>query len=724
MDPMDQLQHDINFSDEVHVQFDLLIKQAWEVITINQGEAHRLLDEARVCYQSMVEPSPFATADMETIEAILLVGKDQYLDALSLAIGAYKRYWDAKHQEGLARVFRVLSLVYGHLGRMEDAIKASKDGLEIIKSHQLKLTENGGIPLEFIYRNNIATIYTFLDRSQEALEQYKAAMALIDASSHIPWVLICTNLGITYVDVGEVDLGIDYIQKSLDLVHEKDLGPRMAQMCHHGLGRVYKSLKRFDEALNQYTLALSMAEMGGSKFDQLDTLVDLISMKIVTEQPLEAFAYLDQAIAMGEELQTNNLLCQAHHLKAQCHEMLGEAEKALLHYKRYMELRQNLSNQQTETLMSTFSMEYQVEKAHQDAEILRMKTISLEESHRNLMILSGIGRDITSSLDIGQVVQKVYKSLSLLMQLNVFAIAMYDQPVQELDFIVLIENGDPQPARRVALGDFSGYAGQCIQSREAILLNGLDKKDFNNYIATNGDGNKSLSQSIIYHPLILGDEVIGVITVQSYNAQVYSENELEMIRILGTYIAIGLNNSQKSEALQAVVAELEIASTTDHLTGLYNRRFMMQQLEREYVRFQRYERPFSIMIADLDHFKAINDTYGHDLGDIVLKEVAALMKNTLRRQDFLARWGGEEFLILMPETTSVTALMLAERLRTLIMSHAIGNGEAQVYITMTFGMAEYRKGLSLEETIKCADNGLYLGKQNGRNRCVAEQELS
>lgn len=173
----------------------------------------------------------------------------------------------------------------------------------------------------------------------------------------------------------------------------------------------------------------------------------------------------------------------------------------------------------------------------------------------------------------------------------------------------------------------------------------------------------------------------------------------------------------KSCELEAALGELEHASRTDHLTGLANRRYMLSRLQEEFARFARAGRPFSLLVGDVDHFKRINDTYGHDFGDQVLQTLSQLMKGNLRTQDLVSRWGGEEFLVLLPESDEEGALLVAERLRRHIEQLSFPATPSLHGVTITFGGTTARPGQSLEALIQEADEKLYEGKRAGRN-CV------
>jgi len=176
--------------------------------------------------------------------------------------------------------------------------------------------------------------------------------------------------------------------------------------------------------------------------------------------------------------------------------------------------------------------------------------------------------------------------------------------------------------------------------------------------------------------------------------------------------------------LRRAMARLDELARTDPLTGLLNRRAMSELLDAEAARVERHGRPFAVMVADLDDFKGINDAYGHPVGDHALRAIAQRLLGGVRAQDQVARWGGEEFLLLLPETDSATALEVADRLRLAISQTALTAGEHTLHVTGTFGVAVYHQGGSIYETVRAADRALYAGKESGKDRVVKGEEAA
>jgi diguanylate cyclase (GGDEF)-like protein len=211
----------------------------------------------------------------------------------------------------------------------------------------------------------------------------------------------------------------------------------------------------------------------------------------------------------------------------------------------------------------------------------------------------------------------------------------------------------------------------------------------------------------------------GMATLAAINLSVlYSLNDFDLTHIfrwVNSFICMGI----ATLLVQRIGLLQKQNATTDALTGMLNRHAFYPILNQELSRSARYARSFSIILLDVDEFKDINDNYGHLEGDKVLKELSSLVVGLLRKTDCTGRWGGEEFLILLPETEPADARILAERIREKIEeTHFL----QKYYITASFGVAAFRAGRNLETLLECADKALYQAKCNGRNQVAVCQD--
>ncbi len=199
-------------------------------------------------------------------------------------------------------------------------------------------------------------------------------------------------------------------------------------------------------------------------------------------------------------------------------------------------------------------------------------------------------------------------------------------------------------------------------------------------------------------------------------------NELELKARVKNHVLIKKMREEldlKDSNLREAYNLLEITVTTDPLTNLLNRREIINRLENEQVRFERNKRPFSIVIADIDYFKKINDTYGKRFGDYIIVTLSEALSNMIRKQDSISRLGDEEFLLILPETDTSGAEAFAEKLRSNVQELVFSKNENETKITMTFGISTYDTVSELDELLDRADRALRTGKQKGRNRVVS-----
>lgn len=216
-------------------------------------------------------------------------------------------------------------------------------------------------------------------------------------------------------------------------------------------------------------------------------------------------------------------------------------------------------------------------------------------------------------------------------------------------------------------------------------------------------------------PIITNDSHSAVLRL-SRSVDAFTLDEMRFLEVVANQTALALERVK-------LIAFLEKLSLTDSLTGVANRRHLEWRLSEEVSRAQRYKYPLCALMLDLDHFKQVNDTYGHQAGDEVLRQLAQLLQRTLRRTDFLARYGGEEFLVLAPQTPAERGLILAERLRQLVANTPfLISQNQQISITISIGVAIFPDHAQNEsELVRAADAALYRAKETGRNRvCLFE----
>jgi diguanylate cyclase (GGDEF)-like protein len=252
-------------------------------------------------------------------------------------------------------------------------------------------------------------------------------------------------------------------------------------------------------------------------------------------------------------------------------------------------------------------------------------------------------------------------------------------------------------------------------------------------------GARFLPPSIMVLPFSAGRRVVGGLELVSDLPQRFDEIEYHLGNLLTAHVSCALENIFTREELSSANASLKSQDLrltqlnqqllqlahTDDGTGLYNRRRLLEQLAAEIARARRYGEILSCLMLDIDHFKQINDSYGHQAGDEVLRQIGAVLKDSLRVTDFVARYGGEEFTIVLPRTDRVGAGRVAENLRERLKANLFEISGELLHLTVSIGIASCTKfdNLDVREVILRADKALYLAKHSGRN-CVCSYEES
>lgn len=251
-----------------------------------------------------------------------------------------------------------------------------------------------------------------------------------------------------------------------------------------------------------------------------------------------------------------------------------------------------------------------------------------------------------------------------------------------------------------------------------VILPGLDGYEVCRWLKLE-ESTKGIPVIMLTIKKELSDKISGLqIGADDFLPKPYNELELNA-RIYASLRTKSLQDElrAKNKQLEELLYKVEYMAITDALTGLYNRRRFHDVLSKEFERSKRYSTPFALTMLDIDHFKKINDSFGHVTGDLVLREVASIIKNSIRDIDTASRFGGEEFMLILPNTDTAASRHVAERIRSGIETHSF-DGLNKNRITISIGIAGMPDNLLQNEDrlLRCTDLALYRAKGNGRNR--------
>jgi diguanylate cyclase (GGDEF)-like protein len=326
---------------------------------------------------------------------------------------------------------------------------------------------------------------------------------------------------------------------------------------------------------------------------------------------------------------------------------------------------------------------------------------------KRLNILTDIVKTANSILEPRKVIETIMAKVQQLIPSEAWSMLMVDEGRQELTFeLALGEKGKDVSSFRVKIGE--GIAGWVAQTGKPTIVNDVSKDP--RFAAKFDSETQFKTRSILCAPLISRGRIIGVVEIINRTGGRFTQGDLEILLTLVEPCAIAIENAmlfQRAEQL----------TITDDLTKLFNSRYLNLYIGREIKRCKRHGIPLSVIFLDLDGFKGINDQYGHLAGSRTLTEVGTILAVAVRESDILARYGGDEFVVVLPETPPSGALVIAERIRKAIEGHRFLSEQGlAARISASFGIASYPDhALTPEGLIQKADQAMYRVKERDKN---------
>ncbi len=331
-------------------------------------------------------------------------------------------------------------------------------------------------------------------------------------------------------------------------------------------------------------------------------------------------------------------------------------------------------------------------------------------------IFNDVAKALTSSLNLDSILQTIMEKMAEFFRPDTWSLLMVDEQKDELYFAIAIgDAAETLKTVRMRMGE--GIAGWVARNGESLIV--PDVYNDPRFAKRVDEYTKWKTRSIICVPLQSKHRVLGVIQLINCAMESFGEQEMFFLHALCDYAAIAIDNARSVEKIQ----ELTI---TDDCTGLYNARHLYKTLEAEVYRSARFGYEFSVIFMDLDHFKSVNDTYGHLVGSKLLQEIGFKVKSQLRLIDYAFRYGGDEFVILLPQTDKNSAMVVAKRLQEMMRrTQFLSDDSLNLNVRCSMGLATYPEDAkSSHEIIRQADEMMYMVKNSSRdNIAVAQQGL-
>lgn len=459
------------------------------------------------------------------------------------------------------------------------------------------------------------------------------------------------------------------------------------------LGNIIEGRKTFYEAIE-------ISEKYEDKFVESKILIQMAICEYDAEDYEQAKDIFIKAISLIGDKEYLGLKEKAYFYLSEIYEKFGMYKKGYKCLKNHVKLK-NIINKDSN--LGIKDLKYR-------------NVFSAAEEYKGLYNkiekISNLCKSITSNLDIENCTDTIYKEVSELVAADLFGIAVYDENKETLNYITLFENNIKRTNVVCKLECTNNLASYCLKKKNHIIINDFQKEASMYEYKCKGYKNlENLSfKSIIYIPLVLENKSVGVMTVQSKKINAYSVNDLNELKILASYVAIAIKNLE-------LFNKVRYFAEHDILTETYNRNKIIT-IGDEFNQ-KRCSNNLSIAMIDVDKFKSINDNYGHVTGDIILKNVCGIIQEYIGEDNFIGRYGGEEFLIIFKNKSGEEALKICEGFREEVKKFKnILEEDFYISISITVGVYEFEENVSFMEGVKKADDALYKGKHDGRNQSV------
>lgn len=337
---------------------------------------------------------------------------------------------------------------------------------------------------------------------------------------------------------------------------------------------------------------------------------------------------------------------------------------------------------------------------------------SLKRWGEDLSLLNDLSKAVVSTLDTDKIILTAYTRMQEIVPHDILTVVLFKQKKLWVLSNIKLHGEELEDIKRLVLSVIKEIVNASDEDSYKMAIKCL-KRDRPQAL----DFRLRISNRLLF-PIETGDSRIGALQLIRYSDEPFSEHQYNIASMMASTLTLALRNSE-------IHREVQEMATIDSLTGLFNKRYFMDMLTKEFKSMMRYQTPVSLIMLDLDNFKPINDRFGHQAGDMVLREMASLLIRSLREIDIPARYGGDEIAIILPETVMEQAFFVAKRIKRLIEDCSIKSGENCIKVTASFGISSCPDSeiKTVEDMVVAADKALYEAKRYGRNRIEANKDI-
>ncbi len=559
-------------------------------------------------------------------------------------------------------------------------------------------------------KTNMLGVYEEIGEYEKAIELYDDMETIGYMANKENQILNSLNRGICEFKLGNKDDAIKYEEKAYAIAKESKFNYLIPNILSE-LANVYIDKGDFDIAVDKLNEAREYIKDKKDNIGNLSILMTLGDLELKRKNYRLAIENLEEA---GKNIINNYYKNELREI----YNKLSLAYKGIKNYKRSIDY-----------LEKYIDIDKKIQKELKSEKIKEINKAKEEENrtYKSLYIQTDniykFGQKITSNLEKENILNIIVEEISNLIDYNIVQIGLYKEDKDEFEFLLCLEEGNRVEIPTISINEES-FNGYCIKQNKEILINDI-QNEYYKYLNIEKKINREnrfptnnrRCNSAIFIPLTINDKPIGSFSVQSYEKGKYNLKDLNTIKIISSFIAIALENSR-------LYKEVKYFARHDYLTRILNKGEALKEGNEIYDIMMRNKEPISIMMIDIDDFKCINDTHGHQFGDKVIQNIADVISKSIRKNDVVGRYGGEEFIVFFNGNSKKDYISISERIRSNIENSPVENNLGEfISVTCSIGVV-YKEAIkeSIDNLINLADMALYKAKNNGKNKVVVIKE--
>ena len=704
------------------------------------------------------------TIDSMNTRALRLVQRSP-AEAHDVAHEALMLSYQQSYEAGAAEAHLMCGWAHVFLGRFESAIPHL---IEASDRFRMLGDDNGAMRSG----NALGTLLVRIAEYEEAIDEFRRVLALArETGNREREVAALLNLGETYTYLKEYATSERMLRDALRI--GSDLGPDMTGMLRANLGRVLTETGKFESATGELEAALRDSEEIDDRITKAEVLLSLgrnLSGRYAAEHAEEALELINESLRLSEEsehlvgvssaLETLALLAvetgelaEAESLLTRLNQLsvasdirpqwIGLVDRLVAAYtdsndegsalrvaRFVLDAYARSSNDDEARRIRAARARHELERVNLQATVERLAHEEVRRTNQKLELMHAIGAELTATLDLEELAQLLHDRVNEFLAADVFGIALLSEDGSALNYDFFIEDNQRLTPVSVRIDNTNSFGSWVVRERSDLIMRDADR-EYQRYVKQRLLFTAHRSRTIVYMPLLLERSLVGIITVQAFEKDAYDEDALDLLRLLVPSVAIAVANSRKVSTISNLNDELvkekneleeayrRIAHMANHdiLTQLPNRRLVVELINEYIPHARRQSRQFGLLYVDLDDFKPVNDTFGHDAGDRVLQITAERLRKVVRESDTVARLGGDEFVLIVRDATDMDDVIgVADKVASAVRERIdLGSGTCE--LSASVGVSLFPDdGDSYEDLLRAADRAMYNAKQAGKSR--------